>query len=286
LSERRPLSELREVDRDPESFLREVGKVFRVFSNQDSSNLCYGVECRGERFFVKTAGRREVGTPRSHAARCEALRRAARRARSLQHRALPQLLEQIETPAGPMLIYEWVEGELLYAPSEQRDARSSLGRFRALPVPRILATLEVIYDVHLALARAGFIAHDFYDGCILYDFERHETHLVDLDEYREGPFENEPGRMLGSTRFMAPEELQCGAPIDQRTNVFTMGRTALVLLGDGTTDASAWRGSAAALDVATQATAEGRDERHADMEIFVAAWRATVRSEPPVRTLE
>jgi serine/threonine-protein kinase len=144
----------------------------------------------------------------------------------------------------------------------------------------------VIYDVHLALARAGWIAHDFYDGCILYDFERHETHLVDLDEYREGPFENEPGRMLGSTRFMAPEELHWGAPIDQRTNVFTMGRTALILLGDGTTDASTWRGSAAALDVARKATVEARDERHADMKAFVTAWRATVRSEPPVRGTE
>jgi len=46
----RPLTELHEIDRDPLSFLREVGEVFRVFDDQDSSNLCYGVECRGERY--------------------------------------------------------------------------------------------------------------------------------------------------------------------------------------------------------------------------------------------
>lgn len=32
------------------------------------------------------------------------------------------------------------------------------------------------------------------------------------------------GRMFGSTTFMAPEEFELGAPIDQRTTVFTLGR--------------------------------------------------------------
>ena len=40
--------------------------------------------------------------------------------------------------------------------------------------------------------------------------------------------------MFGSSRFMAPEEFERGALIDERTNVFTMGRTAAVLLADGT----------------------------------------------------
>ena len=91
------------------------------------------------------------------------------------------------------------------------------------------------------------------------------------------------GPDAGLDALHAPEELRCGAPIDQRTNVFTLGRTALVLLGDGTTQASAWRGSAAALDVVRQATAEDRDERHADMEAFVAAWRVGLTSRAPAR---
>lgn len=35
-----------------------------------------------------------------------------------------------------------------------------------------------------------------------------------------------------SLRFMAPEEFERGALIDERTTVFTMGRTAFVCLGD------------------------------------------------------
>ncbi len=32
------------------------------------------------------------------------------------------------------------------------------------------------------------------------------------------------GRMFGSTRFMASEEFELGALIDEQTNVFVMGR--------------------------------------------------------------
>lgn len=39
--------------------------------------------------------------------------------------------------------------------------------------------------------------------------------------------------MPGSTRFMAPEEFEKGRVIDERTTVFTLGRTAQIFL-DGT----------------------------------------------------
>jgi len=44
---------------------------------------------------------------------------------------------------------------------------------------------------------------------------------------------------------MAPEEFELGALIDERTNVFVMGRTALVFLSDGTLNAEAFRGTRA-----------------------------------------
>ena len=60
-------------------------------------------------------------------------------------------------------------------------------------------------------------------------------HVVDLDSYRDGPFTNDMGRMFGSSRFMAPEEYERGARIDERTTVFTMGRTVAQFLSLGTT---------------------------------------------------
>ena len=78
-------------------------------------------------------------------------------------------------------------------------------RFRRLPRPQIMEALDVIFDLHYELAQAGWIAVDFYDGCLIYDFACHELHVVDLDMYRESPFVNEMGRMFGSSRYMAPE---------------------------------------------------------------------------------
>lgn len=42
------------------SFLRQWGKVFRVFDQQDSGNLCFGLEDGTHRYFVKFAGARPV----------------------------------------------------------------------------------------------------------------------------------------------------------------------------------------------------------------------------------
>lgn len=57
--------------------------------------------------------------------------------------------------------------------------------------------------------------------------------VIDLDSYSKGPFRNQMGRMFGSERFMAPEEHRLGAWIDERTTVFTLGRTVHHLVPDG-----------------------------------------------------
>jgi serine/threonine-protein kinase len=84
------------------------------------------------------------------------------------------------------------------------------------------------------LEQRGWIASDFYDGSMIYDFARRRMSVVDLDSYRDAPFTNDMGRMFGSTRFMAPEEFALGARIDERTTVFTMGRTVAQFLSLGT----------------------------------------------------
>lgn len=107
---------------------------------------------------------------------------------------------------------------------------------------------------------------------MIYDFHHREFHVVDLDLYREAPFVNEMGRMFGSTRFMAPEEFELGAPIDESTNVFTMGRTAAVFLSDGTLDRRAFRGSDSQYDVIRRACRDNRNERFDSMGAFYRAW--------------
>jgi serine/threonine-protein kinase len=143
-----------------------------------------------------------------------------------------------------------------------------------MAVSRILSCLDDLFDLHDQIARLGWIAVDFYDGCIIYDFTTQRLGVVDLDMYRDGPFRNEIGRMFGSTRFMSPEEFELGALIDERSNVYVMGRTALVFLSDGTHDRERFRGTDELFEVVTKAGSRERGDRFGSMEEFCRAWRA------------
>ena len=272
-----PLLECDRIDGDAEQYLRAAGNVLAEFGEltQDSGNTSYGVEVNGARYFVKTAGL--PGQSRGvleHPARVELLRNAVRLRAVCSHSALPVLHRVIESPAGPLLVYEWIDGELLGAPGQRRDDPSSaFQRFRSLPVPRILRCLDKVFDLHEEIARAGWVAVDFYDGCLIYDFASGRLGVVDLDLYNEGPFVNRMGRMFGSTRFMSPEEFELGALIDERSNVFMMGRTALVFLSDGTLSRTAFRGPRELFNVAARAASTERSLRFDSIGAFCKTWR-------------
>jgi serine/threonine-protein kinase len=271
-----PLLSADRVDEEAAAFLPTAGAVFAVFDAQDSGNVSYGVRVGEERYFVKTAGSAEDPRPLlRHEERVGLLRNAVLLSRGACHPALPALYNVIESPEGPMLVYEWLDGELIGVPRQRReDPGSSYQRFRRLPVATILRCLDTIYDLHEKLARQGWIACDFYDGCLIYDFGADRLGIVDLDTYHQGPFVNRMGRMFGSSRFMAPEEFELGAQIDERTTVFTMGRAAMIFLSDGTRDVAAFRGSRARLEVAARACEPDRAKRYDSVASFNTAWLA------------
>jgi serine/threonine protein kinase len=267
------------INEQPGQYLRSVGAVFAEFGalTQDSGNVSYGVQIDAKRYFVKTAGRPDDPRPfLKHEGRVALLRNAVRLSQSCRHPALPRLYQVIESPSGPLLVYQWLEGELLGAPRARRDdPESAFQRFRSLPAATIQGSLDAIFDLHHELAGAGWIAVDFYDGCLIYDFKSGRLGIVDLDTYSEGPFRNEMGRMFGSPRFMAPEEFELGALIDEQTNVFVMGRTALVFLSDGTLNPDAFRGTPALFKVVARACEPERSRRYDSMAAFYSEWRAT-----------
>ena len=207
--------EVDRIDQEPDRYLHTIGDVFAVFDEaiQDSGNISYGIRAEEERFFVKTAGRPDNPDPYlSHTERISMLRNAVHLWRRCGYHTLPALHQVIESPTGPLLVYQWVNGELVRTDAATRDhPQSTFQRFRQLPTEEILSVLDQVYELHNQLAQMGWIAVDFYDGCMIYDFNHKGFHVVDLDLYREAPFVNEMGRMFGSTRFMAPEEFELGA---------------------------------------------------------------------------
>lgn len=221
------------IDQDPASYVRQCSTVLREFNHlsQDSGNVSWLVESGGQRLFVKTAGTTQIPAPGApvpyldHAGRVRLLRNAIDLARSCDHHALPALLNVIESPAGPALVYEAATGGLVGVPSEERgNPASPYQRFAHLPAPILFGLFDTLIDLHVALAAAGWVAGDLYDGCLIVDFQAPDLRVIDLDSYRRGATTNDMGRMFGSTRFMAPEEFELGAQLDERTTVFTLGR--------------------------------------------------------------
>lgn len=270
-----PLLDVEQIDTTAELYLPAIGDVFVTFGapNQDSGNVSYGVSVGGQRFFVKSAGDPEYASATmAHEGRCSALNNAVELSNSCPHPILTKLRHIVESAAGPVLVYDWVEGELLGHDKDAAD--SALARFRQLPLDSAVAAVSQIYSAHRDLAQAGWIAVDFYLGSILYNFDEQRVSVIDLDMYHAGEFVNEMGRMYGSRSLMAPEEFKKGERIGQDTNVFVMGRVGLVLLGNGELDRSSFRGRDALYDVIALACRQKRKQRFKTMSAFVDTWDA------------
>ena len=253
----------------PPEFLGRAGHVFTCFDQQDSGNVSFGIATSRGRYFVKTAGAPDAkGLPVRHADRVALLANAERLARSVEHPALTRFVQSCDSSWGPMLIYQWVDGEHLHERRENRDNPSTAWqRFLHLPLTERLAAAQVLLDLHVALASKGWVTGDFYDGCLIYDFARQRIHVFDLDNYRMGAYQNEMGRMFGSTRFMAPEEFELGRTIDERTTVFAMGRTLSIFLSGDFSAIAAVVAKACAADPA---------KRHRTVAELAAHFAATI----------
>jgi serine/threonine-protein kinase len=234
---------------------------FAVFDQQDSGCTSYGVVHEGTRLFVKVATTPEAA---------DSLRRAVDFHAAVQH---PAIVAPIEVHDGGgidvRLISTWHDGEVLNAATSRGSDRSGLARFRTEPLEVVRRAVATILDAHLAVAAAGFVAVDLYDGCFLWDTATRTMRLIDLNKYRPGPFEVPGDRLPGSLRYLAPEERQHGGRIDERTTVFGLGRTLQHLLDhpDG------WRGTAHERTVIGRATDPDPRRRFASVAELVDAWQ-------------
>ncbi len=269
-----PLLDVRQLAGDLRSYLAEIGTLFRVFDQQDSGCISYGLHAAGRNWFIKYSDK-----PASIAH----MLNAAAFHRDISHPRIPKLLHAFRDRIGYAQVYEWVDGEVLYSPQYPgREGRSHPDsphfRFRQLPVNAIIAALNTVYEIHADLEQRGYVAVDFYDGAMIYDFSRGELRLCDFDHYVRGPFTLEADRLFGSSRFMAPEEFVRGSRIDRRTNVFTMGASAFVFLAnDGSRDARDWRASEALYRVALRAVAPDPGDRYPSVQAWLEAWRTAAQ---------
>jgi len=250
------------------SFLSKYGKVFKVYDNQDSGNICFGISNGNNKYFIKYAGSSTDRSCVSAAEAITALKTAALAYLDLKHTNLVNIVLSEDIGGGYAIVFDWVDAICM-----GRMYPHSHRKFLQLPLEKRIKVFEEILLFHSHVAACGYIAIDFYDGSIMYDFVNEKTIVCDIDYYAKVPYKNPMQRLWGSKRFMSPEEFLLGADIDEVTNVYTMGATAFALFSESNRSFEAWPLNTALYDVVKKSVSDERDKRQQSIEQLIDEWR-------------
>lgn len=252
-------------------FLNEYGRVFKVFDDQDSGNICFGTEKEGKRYFIKFAG---APTEQYNGALKDAVARLKATVpiyNVLKHKNLIEFVESKDTYGGFAMVFNWADGDCMgrMYPAQHK-------KFMELPIKDRLKVFTDILDFFEYIASQNYVAVDFYDGSIMYDFESGRTTVCDIDFFRKQPCINDMGRMWGSSLFQSPEEFLFGAVIDEITNVYTVGATAFALFGEYKRTRDKWQLSDELFEVAARAVSDDRTNRQQSIRQLREEWEAAM----------
>jgi len=276
------------------TFLNKYGKVFCVFAQNDSGNISFGVDNGRQKYFIKVAGAKTTGSCRSTAEAIDALKTAIPLYSDLAHPKLIHLVEHFKHDDLYAAVFEWAEGDCLFDHwnFEFYNANPHIlpprKRFKILPREKKLNAFCSILDFLLFVESNGYVAVDFYDGSIMYDFERDAVTICDIDFFRKRPLINDMGEEYwGTKRLKAPEEYMLGAEIDTVTNVFTFGALLMHFFGCFSDDEmkemykrnaffpcryETWELSEASYKIALRAVCNERSRRYDSMKSFYQEW--------------
>lgn len=256
------------------SFISNYGKVFKVFDDQDSGNICFGVNADNtKRYFVKFAGAltcRYDGSVSGIAGAVERLKATVPIYQDLAHPNLIRFVKAEEIGGGFAVVFDWVDAICAH-PMYLSDFQ----KFKELSIPTKELIFKQIMEFHAHIVKKGYVTIDFYDGSVMWDVGNKRTVICDIDFYAKRPYINHMGRLWGSKRFMSPEEYELGAVIDEVTNVYTMGATAFCLFADSERTHEEWTLSPELYAVVKKATHDERCQRQQTVQQLMDEWEAT-----------
>lgn len=170
--------------------------------------------------------------------------------------------------------------------------KSPKEKVKELPIRKKLEMAEVLFSFLQHVQDKGYVAVDFYDGSIMYDFATHQTSICDIDFFKKAPVVNDMGAdWFGTKRLKAPEEYIKGAVIDEQTNLFTLGALLFEFFGTFTgeeigqryvmsrflpCDMTCWQLGEESFYVASKAVSPDRRQRYATVREFWNAWEEAV----------
>lgn len=212
------------------SFLKEFGKVFCVFDQNDSGNISFGiVNENNQKFFIKVAGAKTLESFRQPEECIKALEKTIEIYEDLRCEYLIDMVTSGRFKNLFYIVFHWAEGECLFDHwnfdyyRNDPEINPPREKFRNLPKQKKLKVANQILTFISFVESKGYVAVDFYDGSLMYDFNTYRLTICDIDFFRKNPAINNIGfDYWGTKRMKAPEEYQLNATIDSKTNVFTI----------------------------------------------------------------
>ena len=212
------------------SWLKKYGTAFFAIDETGSGCICIGMQDDNIKYFCKIAGVNTIDAVVSPQESVRILKEAVHLYYDLKHPNLVKIIDDYSYESYYVVIFEWTNGECLFDHwnfekySENLLLKSPKEKFKSLSTEKRLESVDVLFSFLKIVTGNGYVAVDFYDGSIMYDFDTNITTICDIDFFRKKPTVNDMGEdWFGTKRLKAPEEYLLGAVIDETTNVFTLG---------------------------------------------------------------
>ena len=145
------------------SFLHKFGKAFKVFDDQDSGNICFGVNNGNEKLFIKFAGAPTSEYSGEPIDAINTLKSTVPLYQTIHHKCLIEYIDSFEISNGFAMIFRWADGKCM---GRMYDSHKEI---MALPIKTKLKIFSDITNFVESIINQGYIAIDFYDGSIMYD---------------------------------------------------------------------------------------------------------------------
>ena len=272
-----------------------------MFSENDSGNISFGVDSGHEKWFVKVAGLRTLASIQSPTEAIKSLKSAMTIYEDIKHQNLIELVKHYQFEDIYIAIFKWVEGDCLFDHwnFEKYHGNSQIiapaERFKQLPIEQRLKSGDTLFSFLDKVSKSGYVAVDFYDGSIIYDFSNDVTTICDIDLFRKKPTKNDIGKEYwGTKRLKAPEEYIFNAVIDEITNVYTLGALLFNNYFGNYTKSEVqfrytqnqfipcsfekWDLNKASYNVALKAVELDRNKRYQSIENFYMEWALALRT--------
>lgn len=277
------------------TWLKRYGTAFWAVDETGSGCICIGMQKDGKKYFCKIAGVNTLEADVTPEDSVQILKQAVAIYRDLEHPNLIKLVEAYDYEKFYVAVFEWSDGECLFDhwnfEKYQRNPLliSPKQRFGELPIYKKMKCVDVLFSFLQSVNERGYVAVDFYDGSIMYDFENDVTTICDIDLFKKAPVINDLGEdWFGTKRLKAPEEYKEESVIDERTNIFTLGALIFEFFGNYSPEEigkryrdnqflpcaySDWQLNEASYQVAVKAVSLDREERYLTFEEFHEDWK-------------